>query len=180
MVTDDLKDPLDEYIAKHLPIVMVVRTSQREGLIRARLLGARHATGTVLTFLDSHCEVNRDWLLPLLTRLMDKPTEAVVPVIDVINQQSLAYTWVGLNKGGFDWGLSFKWHPMNEHTWNDDHRKVQPFRYDISHVTSHDTIVTGLQPWPEVCSAYTEIISLPSVPTMMEWIFGEVKILRSH
>ena len=138
MVTADLKGPLDEYVAKHLPIVTVVRAAQREGLIRARLLGARHATGAVLTFLDSHCEVNRDWLVPLLTRLKEKPTEAVVPVIDVINQNSLAYTWVGLNKGGFDWGLSFKWHPLNEHTWKDDHRKVQPFRYVIGHMTSHD------------------------------------------
>jgi len=104
----------------------------------------------------------------------------IIPLfsIDAINQQSLAYTRVGLNKGGFDWGLSFRWHPTNEHTWNDDHRKVQPFRYNISHVTLHDAIVTGLQPLPEVCSAYIEIISLLSVPTMMEWIFGEVKISR--
>lgn len=141
MVTDDLKDPLDQYVASHLPVATVVRTTRREGLIRARLLGARRATGTVLTFLDSHCEVNHGWLVPMLARIKDKPTEAVVPVIDIINQQTLAYTWVGLNKGGFDWSLSFKWHPMNEHMWsndNDDHRKVQPFRYDVAHVMSHD------------------------------------------
>ena len=126
--TDDLKDPLDQYVADHLPIVKVVRTTRREGLIRARLLGARHATGEVLTFLDSHCEVNSGWLVPLLTRLKDKPTEAVVPVIDIINQKSLEYTWVGLNKGGFTWGLSFKWLPLNEHLWSDNHRKVEPFK----------------------------------------------------
>ena len=34
----------------------VVRTKQREGLIRARLLGYSASTGTVLTYLDSHCE----------------------------------------------------------------------------------------------------------------------------
>ena len=129
--TDDLKDPLEQYIADHLPIVTVVRTTRREGLIRARLLGARHATGEVLTFLDSHCEVNSGWLIPLLTRLKDRPTEAVTPVIDIINQKTLEYTWVSLNKGGFDWELSFKWHPLNEHMWSDDDRKVQPFKYDV-------------------------------------------------
>lgn len=132
VLTDDLKETLNQYIADHLPIVTVVRTKRREGLIRARLLGAYHATGEVLTFLDSHCEVNSGWLVPLLTKLKNRPTEAVVPVIDIINQKTLEYTWVGLNKGGFNWELTFKWDPLNEHTWSDNHRKVMPFKYEIT------------------------------------------------
>ena len=50
-----LKTPLEDYIAK-LKNVKVVRTKKREGLIRARLLGASAASGDVLTYLDSHCE----------------------------------------------------------------------------------------------------------------------------
>ena len=38
------------------PMVKIVREKERVGLIRARLTGARHATGEVLTYLDSHCE----------------------------------------------------------------------------------------------------------------------------
>ena len=43
--------------------VKVVRTKQREGLIRARLLGFSSATAEVVTFLDSHCECTegRSW-----------------------------------------------------------------------------------------------------------------------
>ena len=48
--------PLEAYLAD-FPKVKVLRLPKREGLIRARLAGARHAQAPVLTFLDSHCEV---------------------------------------------------------------------------------------------------------------------------
>lgn len=41
------------------------------GLVRSRMRGADAAQGTTLTFLDSHCEVNRDWLQPLLHRVKE-------------------------------------------------------------------------------------------------------------
>ena len=50
-----LKQPLEEDI-KPLEKVRLLRTAKREGLIRARLLGAYDAKGKILIFLDSHCE----------------------------------------------------------------------------------------------------------------------------
>lgn len=53
-----LKEPLEEYMAP-LKIVKIVRASRREGLIRARMLGARASSAEVLTFLDSHIECTK-------------------------------------------------------------------------------------------------------------------------
>ena len=50
-----LAEQLESYMSKYAK-VKIVREKERVGLIRARLTGARHAKGDVLTYLDSHCE----------------------------------------------------------------------------------------------------------------------------
>lgn len=55
-VLDHLGRQLEDYV-NTLPVpTYVFRTEKRSGLIRARLLGAKHVTGEVITFLDAHCE----------------------------------------------------------------------------------------------------------------------------
>lgn len=56
MLLEFLKNPLDDYVAKLSIPIKVLRSRERIGLIKARLLGANDAKGEVLTFLDAHCE----------------------------------------------------------------------------------------------------------------------------
>ncbi|XP_061281768.1 polypeptide N-acetylgalactosaminyltransferase 12 isoform X2 [Bos javanicus] len=73
ILVDDYSDRehLKERLATELaglPKVRLIRANKREGLVRARLLGASVAKGDVLTFLDCHCECHEGWLEPLLQR----------------------------------------------------------------------------------------------------------------
>ena len=90
---EDLGDLLQYYLATRLPdhAVKLVRLKNRLGLIRARLNGARAATGDVLVFLDAHCEATAGWLEPLLARIEEERTAVLVPIIDVIEANTLAY-----------------------------------------------------------------------------------------
>ncbi|XP_077897013.1 polypeptide N-acetylgalactosaminyltransferase 11 isoform X3 [Ictidomys tridecemlineatus] len=65
--------------------------------------------GEVLVFLDSHCEVNVMWLQPLLAVIHGDPHTVVCPVIDIISADTLAYSSSPVVRGGFNWGLHFKW-----------------------------------------------------------------------
>ena len=63
LISAGLGEELSKYVSETWPdgVVRIVRTKERSGLIRARLAGARAATGDVLIFLDSHCECAPGW-----------------------------------------------------------------------------------------------------------------------
>jgi len=119
ILVDDFSDKphlgikLEQYIEKFLPPkVKLMRLPKREGLIRARLEGARAVTGDVLLYLDSHCECNQGWLEPLLQRIKENPKAFVVPIIDVIDDKTLEYYHGNGNYfqvGGFTWSGHFTW-----------------------------------------------------------------------
>ncbi|KAK7871232.1 hypothetical protein R5R35_001093 [Gryllus longicercus] len=102
---------LEEHVAG-LPVpVRVFRTEKRSGLIRARLLGAKHVKGQVITFLDAHCECTEGWLEPLLARIADDRKTVVCPIIDVISDDTFEYiTASDMTWGGFNWKLNFRWY----------------------------------------------------------------------
>ncbi|KAM4038943.1 polypeptide N-acetylgalactosaminyltransferase 10 [Anomaloglossus baeobatrachus] len=110
---DHLKKRLEDYMV-NFPKVRIVRTKKREGLIRTRMLGASAAIGDVITFLDSHCEANVNWLPPLLDRIAQNRKTIVCPMIDVIDHDNFGYeTQAGdAMRGAFDWEMFYKRIPI--------------------------------------------------------------------
>lgn len=108
----ELED-LENYLILHnINIAKLYRTKTREGLIRARMFGASKATGDVLVFLDSHVEVNVKWLQPLLSRISEDRKIVTIPIIDTISPDTFLYEGSPLVRGGFSWGLHYRWDPL--------------------------------------------------------------------
>ncbi|KAI2654710.1 Polypeptide N-acetylgalactosaminyltransferase 16 [Labeo rohita] len=103
-------------LLSQIPKVRCLRNERREGLIRSRVRGASAASASILTFLDSHCEVNADWLQPMIQRVKEDHTRVVSPIIDVIS---------------FDWSLHFKWEqiPIEQKMARND--PTQPIRTPV-------------------------------------------------
>lgn len=134
---EHLKKPLESYVAG-LRKVRLIRANKREGLVRARLLGASLAKGDVLTFLDCHCECHEGWLEPLLERIGEEESAVVCPVIDVIEWNTFEYLGNSGEPqiGGFDWRLVFTWHVIPE--------KEQKRRRSRTDVIRSPTMAGGL------------------------------------
>lgn len=124
---EHLKGDLNAYV-KDLKTVLLVRADKRQGLIRGRALGASKATGDVLVFLDSHCEVNIDWLAPLLEPISKDRRTVVCPLIDIINSDTFQYSPSPLVKGGFNWGLYFQWEPISSSVFEKQEDFVKPIK----------------------------------------------------
>ena len=90
----------------------MLHSKERLGLIRGRSAAARNATGDVLLFLDSHCEVNKGWLEPLLFEITKDSHTVVCPIVDIISPHTFTYKESPIVKGGFTWGMHFTWDSM--------------------------------------------------------------------
>lgn len=107
----EIKKPLEEYVARHFPkgLIRVLRNTERKGLIAARLQGWRVAKGQVVSFFDSHMEVNDNWLQPLLTEIKKDRRTVAMGVLDYVNAETLEYRFNDgyMTRYGFDWRMVF-------------------------------------------------------------------------
>ena len=85
---NDLGSSLESYIKIFRGQVRLVRNKERQGLIRSRNRGAEEARGVVVVFLDAHCEVNKNWLPPLLAPIYRNYTTMTVPIIDGVDHDT--------------------------------------------------------------------------------------------
>ncbi|XP_055628520.1 putative polypeptide N-acetylgalactosaminyltransferase 9 [Toxorhynchites rutilus septentrionalis] len=110
-----LKTQLDDYFRPYAK-VRILRAAERQGLIRARILGAKHARAAILTFLDAHCEVMFGWLEAQLDRVARDPRTIATPSIDWIHEDTMALNAQSsqLYFGSFDWTLNFQWKSRSE------------------------------------------------------------------
>lgn len=126
---EDLKSELKTQInLLHTDKIRIIRNTKREGLIRSRVFGARNCSGDVLLFLDSHIEANFGYAEPLLNRIKDDRQVLAIPVIDIINPDTFGYTSSPLVRGGFNWGLHFKWDSLPSSTLVRDTDFLGPFK----------------------------------------------------
>ncbi|KAI1715360.1 glycosyl transferase family 2 domain-containing protein [Ditylenchus destructor] len=130
---DHLKEKLDEYIKQFNGKVRLIRNKEREGLIRTRTIGAQAAEGEVVIFLDAHCEVNKNWLPPLLAPIRLNRKIMTVPVIDGIDMNTWEYRRVYGEadrhfRGIFEWGLLYKETELPEQEKRFRKQSSEPFR----------------------------------------------------
>ncbi|CAE7228615.1 gly-4, partial [Symbiodinium microadriaticum] len=97
--------------------IRVHRNEVRQGLIRAKVIGAAMISSPVLIFMEPHCIVVQQWLEPLLEQLSlaEDHKTLVMPILDIIPEKNFdSYLPANHHIGGFDWSLTFGWKALIE------------------------------------------------------------------
>ena len=63
-----------------------------------------------------------------MSRIKGDKTRVVTPIIDIINADTFQYSPSPLVRGGFNWGLNFKWDPIPRSELQSDADFAKPFK----------------------------------------------------
>lgn len=106
-VSDGNKDTREGELRALSSKVKVLALPEREGLIRAKMMAVKIATAPVLLFMEAHCIVNRNWLPPLLDRLLEEPRTLAMPVLDAIPMTDWnSYHSMPMGHWRFEWNMN--------------------------------------------------------------------------
>lgn len=127
---DDLFEPLQKFKDESFPDFKfkIINLSTRQGLMKARVIGAEAATSEFIFFMEPHCEMTYNWLPPLIEPLLEDRRVVTVPIIDNIEWEHMTYYEndkgnLG-SRGVFDWKLEYK---MLSRLPVDETQKLEPF-----------------------------------------------------
>ncbi|CAG9810414.1 unnamed protein product [Chironomus riparius] len=121
------KEKLENYIKK-IPKIRLIRSHRRQGIISARILGARNAVGPVLIFIDSHCEVTTGWLEPILARFVEAPNAVLWGKISTMSPDTMQ-VWTNSEAGrigSFRWNLNFEYMDVDWYEGDKPTPKFEP------------------------------------------------------
>ena len=123
---------LEDYITANFDTtkLKMIVLPDRQGLILARLAGAKAAKGDVLVFLDCHVEVNTNWLPPLIQPIAKDYRIVTCPYIDTINPDTYKYIPLTTGvRGVFSWRKFYYQHlPLRP---GDQNSVDQPFKSPV-------------------------------------------------
>jgi glycosyltransferase involved in cell wall biosynthesis len=112
LLVDDASNPpaSDEVSKLNMPLIRVIRNEERQGLIRAKSIGAHEAKGDILIYLDAHIRAYPGWMEPLVKLVEENEKRIAVPLIPVLNETTWEQisNYVGI-KMLFDWKMDFQW-----------------------------------------------------------------------
>jgi len=119
VIVDDASDPLlkeswsEEDAVKFG--VKYVRSDTALGLIGAKALGAKHATGDIIVFFDCHVKPAKDYWIPYVKEVHDNYKRVVIPTITNLNIDNWEETGRPASSGGgmskcyLTFDAEFKW-----------------------------------------------------------------------
>jgi len=112
ILVDDGSSSVDEKLndfiqIKFLNMVRQHRIATQVGLMQARVAGAQLALADVLVFLDSHVEVTKGWLEPLLAPILKNNRTCTTPIIDNIDYENFSYRRGKPSRGFFNWEFNY-------------------------------------------------------------------------
>ncbi len=122
---------MEAYIKRWNGKVKLIRNQKQEGLVQARVNGAKAATGEVIVILDAHCECVTNWLPPLLERIRIDRKIVACPIVDGIDWNTLEHTNIygnSLKRGIWEWGFLYKEKDVPQKELDKHKYKSEPYK----------------------------------------------------
>ncbi|EDX10586.1 GD14568 [Drosophila simulans] len=130
----------DNYVHRYIhPNARVLHLSEQVGLIKARILAASEAKAENLVFVDAQVEFTNGWLSPLLDTIAEQSYTVATPILDNLDEQTLAYQRSIERRGMYDWSLTRREVPLSR-----ARRSHLPRPYEVAAVRTSVFAISAL------------------------------------